>query len=306
MEKKLLIHKENYGIHFNKKILEFDKSQIGFKCYTSRKVVHVVDQGFQIPRWNIFACELEDILLSRDASWTWGHLRYHANLHQQKVERLRESLIVLESFPVLNPKEIDRVISAYSLGEKEVLRLRLAILCAGIERMLMSRIPGNEIIEELQALEADRPYSDSSLRKALKIRQAISVLLTTLLDVSGKQENTEDSVAYALTDVASILKRGDNSQTTQGAIAELLIVPALKAIDEATIALHLSKNLSANADRITYLLLAQHGFQTALIELNELQDVLERQDRETWQVWYGEAEKGLEEVEELLEDLGAN
>ena len=89
-------------------------------------------------------------------------------------------------------------------------------------------------------------------------------------------------------------------------MSELLLVPALKAIDEATIVLHLSKNLSANADRITYLHQAQQGFQTALTELNELQDVLERQDRETWQVWYGEAERGLEKVEELLEDLGGD
>jgi len=265
-----------------------------------------VDQSFHVPRWNIFACELEDILLSRDPSWTWGHLRYHANIHKQKVERLRESLIVLESFPVLNPEEMDRVISVYRLGEKEVLRLRLAIMCAGIERMLMSRIPGNEVLEELQALEADKPYSNSSLRKALKIRQAIDALLTTLLDVTEKQQNTGDAVAYALTDVASVLKRRDNSQTTGEESLDLLLVPALKAIDDATIALHLSKNLSTNADRITYLRLAQQGFQTALTALNELQDVLERQDRETWQVWYDEAERGLEKVEELLEDLGAD
>jgi hypothetical protein len=266
----------------------------------------MVDQNFQTPRWNIFACELEDILLSRDTSWTWGHLRYHANVHKQKVERLRESLIVLQSFPVLNPEELDHVISEYSLTEKEVLHLRLAILCAGIERMLMSRISGNEAIEKIQALEVDGPYRDSSLRKALKIRQAISVLLTTLLDVTGKEEHPENSVANALTGVASVLKRGNSSQTLQGATPELLLVPALAAIDEATIALQLSKNLIANADRITYLCQAQHGFQTAFTDLSELEDVLDNQDRDTWQVWYSEAEKGLEKVEELLEDLGAS
>ena len=265
-----------------------------------------MDQNFQNPRWNIFACELEDILLAREPSWTWGHLRYHANVHKQKVERLSESLIVLESFPVLNPEEMDSVISVYSLSEIEQLRLRLAIMCAGIERMLMSRIRGNEEIEETQALENGRPYSDGSLRKALKIRQALDVLLATLLDVIGKQENTGNPVAYALAGVASVLKRADNSHPLQGATLELLLASALDAIDQATIALQLSKNLSTNTDRITYLRQAQHCFQTALAELNELDEGLDSQKREIWQVWHGEAEKGLEQVEELLEDLGAN
>lgn len=44
----------------------------------------------------------------------------------------------------------------HSLGDKEVSRLRLAIMFVGIERMLMSRIPGNEILEELlEDLRAD-------------------------------------------------------------------------------------------------------------------------------------------------------
>jgi hypothetical protein len=265
-----------------------------------------MDQDFQIPRWNIFACELEDILLARDPSWTWGHLRYHASVHKQKVERLSESLIVLQSFPVLNPEEMESVISVYGLCEKEELRLRLAILCAGIERMLMSRIRGNEGIEEAQALEDDRPYRDKSLHKALKIRQALDILLATLLDVMGKQENPGNPVAYALAGVASVLKRADTSHPFQGTTLELLLVSALDAIDQATIALHLSKNLSANTDRITYLHQAQHGFQTALTELNEVEDALDSQDRDGWQEWYGEAEKGLAKVEELLEDLGAN
>jgi len=272
-----------------------------------------MDQNLQNPRWNIFASELEDILLlahnrknNASESWTWGHLRYHASVHKQKVKRLSESLIECQSFPVLNPEEMDSVISVYGLNEKEQLRLRLAILCAGIEHMLIIRIRGNEQIEKIQASENDKPYSDGSLRKALKIRQALDVLLTTLLDIIGKQENTENPVAYALTSVASVLKRTDDNQSLQGVTLELLLASALDATDQATIALQLSKNLSTNADRITYLCQAQHCFQTALTELNELDEGLDSQNRDIWQVWHGEAEKGLEQVEELLEDLGAN
>ena len=267
-----------------------------------------MDQNFQNPRWNIFASELEDILLARSdkSLWTWGHLRYHTSVHKQKVKRLSESLIDRKSFPVLNPEEMDSVISFYGLSEKEQLRLRLAILCAGIEHMLMIRIPGNEDIEKIQALENDKPYNEGSFIKALKIRQALDVLLTTLVDVIGKQENTENSVAYALTSVASVLKRTDDNQSLQEVTFELLLASALDAIDQATIALQLSKNLSTNTDRITYLRQAQHCFQTALTELNDLDEGLDSQNREIWQVWHDEAEKGLEQVEELLEDLGAN
>lgn len=89
-------------------------------------------------RWNIFARELEDILSRRGCRL--GQLDDRAGIHPQKVSRLQHSLRQPKCFPVLNPRELEATVLAFSLDEDEQHTLRAAVLTTAIEEMLMDRI----------------------------------------------------------------------------------------------------------------------------------------------------------------------
>src|SRR5205085_11306335 len=98
----------------------------------------MTDRQISPRRWNLFARELEDILVARNLGL--GLLDNRASIHREKVRRLLRSLVQPKSFPVLNADELKQVISAFGLTGEEELRLRAAMLATAIERMLMDRI----------------------------------------------------------------------------------------------------------------------------------------------------------------------
>jgi hypothetical protein len=112
-------------------------------------------------RWNIFARELEDILATRGLGL--GHLDDRAFIHPEKVRRLRFSLERPASLPILNVDEMDGTISAFSLSNDEVIRLRAAILATGVENLLMKRI---DPLNALLAAEQVFPFVFMALQQA--------------------------------------------------------------------------------------------------------------------------------------------
>src|SRR5262249_24910839 len=150
--------------------------------------------------------ELEDLLQARQLGL--GHLDDRAWIHREKVRRLQRSLQVPKSFPVLNPEEMEAVIEAFGLGEEEVLRLRAALLVTAIEDLLMDRI-GPE-----QALEA--------AEQLLQLVQA-SLQERTLVSVRAMRGGVPMSYEPAAEEIDQELE------------------VALRAIERATLALHLSR-----------------------------------------------------------------
>jgi hypothetical protein len=89
-------------------------------------------------RWNVFARELEDILARK--GFRLGHLDDRAGIHREKVRRLQHSLGQPRSFPVLTAEELEEVIEAFGINEREQYRLYAAVIAAAVEERLMDRI----------------------------------------------------------------------------------------------------------------------------------------------------------------------
>jgi site-specific recombinase XerD len=91
--------------------------------------------------YNIFAKELEQLLQAHNA-WI-GQLNDHPSirLHPQLVNRLKRSLEFAKPLVTLNPDDLQKVIRAYKMSDKEATRLKAAVLATAIERALMDRIP---------------------------------------------------------------------------------------------------------------------------------------------------------------------
>jgi hypothetical protein len=94
--------------------------------------------------WNIFARELQSILEIH--GFRLGQLDDRANIHPQKVARLKRSLIE-PHFYVLTPDELEVVARIFVFTEVERLRLRAAVLVTAIEEMLMDRINQDDALK---------------------------------------------------------------------------------------------------------------------------------------------------------------
>ena len=218
-------------------------------------------------RWNLFARELEDLLLSRQLGL--GHLDDRAGIHREKVRRLRRSLQVPKSLPVLNPEEMDAVIYAFELREEEVLRLHAALLATAIEEMLIDRI------DQEAALQA--------------AEQILPVIVQTL------QENT-------LLAMRAIRGRVLMPYESEASEIDQELEVALRAIEHATLALHLSRNGDALFERVEHARQARDNFALALHELEEAPEPMKATD--AWKMWFAEAQKGVATAEKRLHSLG--
>lgn len=91
------------------------------------------------PQWNIFARELAKLMDIRGLKLS--HL-YNRQIvyYPEIVRRLQQSLDRPGRFPILNPDELDRLISALHLTPTEENQLKAAIVATSIERTLMDRI----------------------------------------------------------------------------------------------------------------------------------------------------------------------
>ena len=219
-------------------------------------------------RWNIFARELEGILANRGLGL--GHLDDRASVYKEKARRLRQSLVRPKSFPVLNTDEMDEVIKTFKLSDDEIMSLRAALLTTAIERMLMDRI--------------DR---DDALLAAEQI-------FPTILKAMKKYSKTSNGLGAV---------KGEDPEILEGTPIDLELEAALDIIDRATLALHLSYNVTLHTERIGRAQQALAIFEAALAELDELEGDVKATD--AWHKWYDEAQKGLNATNKRLEELGA-
>ncbi|HLJ80774.1 MAG TPA: hypothetical protein VKT52_04745 [Ktedonobacterales bacterium] len=219
-------------------------------------------------RWNIFARELEDILAVRNVAL--GVIDDRTSIHREKVRRLQHSLDEAKHFPTLSPNDLELVIQAFALTRDEVLRLRTAILATAIEKMLMDRI---------------------SAAEALRAAEHIYAIVLAAL-----RSEPDDLHGVRGDDKAGIFMDDMDDPDAQ-------LDVAVEYIDWATLALHLSRSVTAQEERIERAREASMGFEEALRALRE-QSLAVRQTT-AWRDWYAEAERGLATAAADRDDLGA-
>jgi len=224
-------------------------------------------QTQSVKRWNLFARELEEILVTHNLSI--GQLDDKIGVHREKVRRLKQSLLFPKSFPVLNTEEMEQVIDALGLDDAEVMRLRAAILATAIERMLMDRINQDDALLATEQL---------------------------LFVISKAMQQEVQSV----TGMGAI--RGEDSIPSNYNEGDLALEFVIDTINKGTIALHLSYNVSSHTERIERVQEARHHFEVAQAELDEVDDDLRLLT--AWNYSYTEAQNRLAEANERLEDLG--
>jgi hypothetical protein len=218
--------------------------------------------------WNLFARVLQEILETHGLGL--GHLDDRANIHREKVRRLKLSLKVPKSFPVLNIDEMEQVITTFRLDRQEKIRLRAAVLATSIEETLMDRI------HPLDALKA--------------AEQILGIIEHAL------HEHAHDLVGIG------VMKGGSIMMSDESEIDRKL-GNALTAIDHATIALHLSRNADSQVERVECAHQARASFMAALAELDKATPILKISD--AWLVWHNEAQNGLTAAQSRLASLGA-
>ncbi len=216
--------------------------------------------------WNLFARVLQDILSEHGLGL--GHLDDRTSIHPEKVRRLQRSLKIPKSFPVLNIDEMEQVIAVFQLKRQEKTRLRAALLATSIEETLMDRI-----------------NSEDALRAAEQILAIIEQAL---------EEHIHDLVG-----IGAI--KGESGMSGESEIDRKL-GSALAAIDHATLALHLSRNADAQAERVERAQQAHDGFTLAIAELDKATPSLKAND--AWHVWHKEAQNGLTAAQSRLASLG--
>src|SRR5256885_13731819 len=140
-------------------------------------------------RWNLFARELEDILRAHHAEL--GFLDDRANIHQEKVRRLQQSLLKPKSFPTLTPEELDRVAEVFHLDDMEVMRLRAAVLVSAIERTLMDRINQDDA---LRAAETMLPVVREAMEKQFQEGNALGTIRGRDYDFGEDSEEQLESI----------------------------------------------------------------------------------------------------------------
>src|SRR5581483_9507556 len=97
------------------------------------------DSVVMLPRWNIFARELESILAARGLRLS--HLDDRGVVfHREKVRRLQHSLKSPGHLTTLNPEEMTRLIATFGLSDLEQQRLRASLLATAVEMTLLDRI----------------------------------------------------------------------------------------------------------------------------------------------------------------------
>lgn len=227
----------------------------------------MVNQHKSTKRWNLFARELESILVAHNIQLE--HLDEHAHISREIVRSLSQSLRIPGSFPVLDTDEMNSVIQEINLSNEEVGRLRAAILAIAIEKMLMERVS-----------------QDGALQTA---EQAFIVILQSIKESTSKSGGPD---SFRIGD-------GDAGEDDE---LDMLLGAAMEAIDSANLALHLSRNVRSHKERIEKARQALTNFEEALADLEEVDEYIRA--LHPWQHWHSKAQQGLAIATVRLEDLG--
>jgi hypothetical protein len=215
-------------------------------------------------RWNLFARELEDLLYKHGRNL--NDLISEAGLHPEKVRRLKQSL-VLPRFNILNPEDLEQVSEFFAFTGEEQLRVRAAILATAVEETLMNRIDPHDA---LHAAEEIFPLLVDALRQRFGRQSGLAA--TRRACMTNESTSTDD-----------------------------ILDPILKRFDQATLALHLSRQSQTLAEQVEQATRARDLFTIVLADLEALSvaDPTITQD-DAWQLWHQETQKNLALVEDDL------
>ncbi len=227
----------------------------------------MTDQNPSERRWNLFARELENILVAHKLSMS--QLESDIGIPREKVRRIAQSLHMPKSLPVLDHEEMKLVEQKLQLSQEEVRRLRASLLAISIQKTL-----------------AYRMSRDSAL---LVAEQAFPVILQAL------GEQAQGLVTYDGTRIGAGGPLADDG-------SDAFFDSAWQNIDDADLALQLSYGVDAHAERVGRARSAYTSFEQASADLEDADD-----DVRTLQLWqdsYNTTQRGLNAASKRLEDLG--
>ncbi len=215
-------------------------------------------------RWNIFARELEDILVARGLRL--GHLNDRGVVyHPEKVRRLQHSLASPEHLTTLNPEEMERLGTIMQLTDNEQQRLRAALLATAVEMVLMDRVD-----PETALMASDDVFN---------------ILFAAMKAQPG---------TVMARNVKGVAMTGDADM-----LGDAAFMQALDLIDRATLALHVSRSAPLLQAQVVHARQAYDGF-TRSIELLQRCQVPEHAS-ESWHFWHDEAFHGQEMAKALMQ-----
>ncbi|HEY1352569.1 MAG TPA: hypothetical protein VGF67_23360 [Ktedonobacteraceae bacterium] len=227
------------------------------------------DSMFALPRWNIFARELENVLEARGLRLS--HLDDRKVVfHREKVRRLQQSLKSPGHLTTLNPEEMARLIATFGLSDLEQQRLRASLLATAVEMTLLDRVDA---------------------RLALMASEDVFNIL--LAAMRARPEMT----------VASRIKAAAFSAEGVEAPEDAHFEQALDLLDRASLVLSLSADASCAHRQAMQAREAAEGFASALQYLRDCQASL--QESRAWHYWYAEAEAGWQQARALQQMEGA-
>ena len=218
-------------------------------------------------RWNIFARELEDLLLKH--GYDLSDLVSQAGLHPEKVRRLKKSL-AFPLFHVLNPEDLEQVSEAFAFTGEEQIRVRAAILATAVEETLMNRID-----------------PENALRAAEEI---FPLLVNALQQRFGRQSGLAATRKFL---------PHDGSKSADDALD-----PILEQLDRAMLALYMGQRNTSTPEQLEQIARIREDFHIVLARLDALCRENPAMTRSAaWQFWHQEVEKNLKMVEENLSRL---
>lgn len=219
------------------------------------------------PHWNLFARELEAVLVAHHQSLQ--ELDPQLGIPLDKARRLQHSLQTPGSLPVLTPDEFEDLEMELSLELEEWTHLQAAVLATAVERLLVYRV-GQE--QAVRAAELLLPVLDSALQERWTLEERLGA------------------------------RRGPNWGALEDDGDDLVWEGIWETLDAGTLALQLACSVSAYRERVRALVEARGDFQHALERLQSLGAGF--QVLPIWEEARQEARRGLDAALERLDDLG--
>jgi len=251
------------------------------------------------PRWNVFASELEAILLARGYGMT---NLYHAGIYRELVRRLRRSLREPGTFPVLNPSELDRIAFHYQLSPAEIWRLRSAVIATAAERLLYGRIAP---LDAWRAAYELLPVLDEAVRSGRVTR-------VWRHDHDDPNDQDDDDGHDDADDALHVENTGDAAHTPGTLGEESLDLPqflvsasadVLEVLDDAALAMQMSAQSYPQHERVRWTREALRQFRVAQGHLVQMDAAVRASP--AWADWDAEARAGrTASADRLLELTG--
>jgi hypothetical protein len=211
--------------------------------------------------WNLFAVVLNVILArsGRNASLDLLDDRgdFLLRVHREKVRRLKRSLAQPNTFPVLNPKELDAVSTTYQFSPEELRALRAALLATAILEKLADRI---------------------EIRRAWQAAWEIYPLIEQAMREHDEQEQDDQGLGGVRPD------EGDESEALSVETPlEYRYANALDRIERAQMAFMMSQEADAPEQRAAWRYEALDGYRAGIAQLATADEALQQTD--AWHYW---------------------